>query len=235
MESIAKVAWRAGVREAFAAPIWVLGVGYLGFGSLAQAQGLGLANSVLSTVSIWALPGQLILVEMNALSAPYVAIVLAVALSAARFLPMTVALLPHLRAAGGPGWRYYAAAHVLAMTSWAVAMRRYPSQSAAERLPFFFGFALTMWVACMGFTTAGYLLAHAMPRPLTVAFVFSNPIYFILILTTDLRSRDIALALLCGAFAGPLVHLVAPQWSVVGGGVVGGSVAFALTRGRTRG
>lgn len=223
------------MREAVAAPMWVLGVGYLGFGSLAQAQGLGLVNAVLSTISIWALPGQLILVEMNALSAPFLATVLAVALSASRFLPMTVALLPHLRVAGGPAWRYYAAAHVLAMTSWAVAMRRYPTQAATERLPYFFGFAVTMWIACMGFTAAGYLLAHAMPEPLTVAFVFSNPLYFILILTADLRSRDIAVALVCGAVVGPLVHLVAPQWSVVGGGLLGGSAAFALTRRRGRG
>jgi hypothetical protein len=39
-----------------------------------------------------------------------------------------------------------------------------------------------------------------------------------------------AVALACGAIAGPLVHLAWPSWSVVGGGVVGGSIAYLIAR-----
>ena len=66
-------AWYAGFREAFGAPAWVLGVGFIGFGSLAQSQGLSMLHAALSTVTIWALPGQLILVEMHTLGAPLAA------------------------------------------------------------------------------------------------------------------------------------------------------------------
>src|SRR5437870_3768781 len=52
--------WQLGMREAFATPAWVLGVGYIGYGSLAQSQGFSAFNTALSTLSIWALPGQLI-------------------------------------------------------------------------------------------------------------------------------------------------------------------------------
>src|SRR4051812_1009873 len=90
-------AWRAGFREAFGASALVLAVGYIGFGSLAQSQGFSLLHAALSTLCIWALPGQLILVETSTLDTPAIVIVLAVAFSASRFLPMTVALMPLLR------------------------------------------------------------------------------------------------------------------------------------------
>ena len=38
------------------------------------------------------------------------------------------------------------------------------------------------------------------------------------------------LALACGAVAGPLIHLAAPQWSVLLGGLIGGTVAWGLRR-----
>ena len=223
-------AWNAGVREAFATPAWVLGVGFIGFGSLAQSQGFGVLHAALSTVAIWALPGQLILVEMHALGAPFVAILLAVVFSASRFLPMAVTLMPHMREPGVPAWRYYFAGHVLAMTSWAVAMRHFPDQARPARLPFFMGFALTIWTVSLFCTLLGYTLAGTLPGPLRLAFIFANPLYFILILTADLRERTAVLALACGAVAGPLLHLVLPQWSVIAGGLAGGTAAFLLSR-----
>lgn len=225
-----RAAWHDGFREALAAPVWVLGVGFIGFGSLAQSQGFTMLHTALSTLSIWALPGQLILVEMHTLGAPFVAILLAVVFSSSRFLPMAVTLMPQMRVPGVPAWRYYVAGQVLAMTSWAVAMRRFPDLPRSARLPFFLGFALTNWTVSLACTIAGYLLAGSLPGPIRLAFIFANPLYFILILTADLRERTAVLALACGAIAGPLIHLAFPAWSVIGGGLVGGTAAFLLTR-----
>jgi predicted branched-subunit amino acid permease len=210
--------------------VLVLGVGYIGYGSLAQSHGFSLIETALSTIAIWALPGQLILVEMEAVGAPFAAIVFAVAFSASRFLPMAVTLIPHLRAPGTPSWRYYFAGQVLAMTSWAVAMRRFPDQRPEVRLPYFLGFAMTLWLCSLACTVFGHALAGTLPEPLRLAFIFANPLYFILILTASLRDRMGAVALACGAVAGPLLHLAWPSWSVVGGGVVGGSIAYLIAR-----
>jgi predicted branched-subunit amino acid permease len=220
--------WRSGLLEAVRAPLFVLGIGYVGFGSVARSHDFGLAQTLLSTVTIWALPGQLILVEMHSLSAPMLATVFAVMLSAARFLPMAVTLLPQLRTPALAPWRLYAAAQMLAMSSWAVTMRRLPTLAPADRLPFYVSFGLTMGIGCAGFTAIGYLLATQLPAQVTLAFVVSNPIYFLLLLTADLRLRLQRLALAAGAIAGPLAHLVTPEWSVIVGGVVGGTVAFVL-------
>ena len=228
-------AWRAGAREAFGAPALVLGIGYVGYGSLAQSHGFSALETVLSTICIWALPGQLILVEMQAVGAPFLAIVLAVVFSASRVLPMTVTLMPRMRAGDAAAWRYYVAGQVLSMTSWAVAMQRFPDQPAAARLPYFLGFAITLWLCALGCTLAGFLLAGTLPESVRLAFIFANPIYFVLILTANLNDRMGIIALACGAVAGPVLHWLWPSWSIVGGGVLGGSLAFLLTRGRSRG
>jgi predicted branched-subunit amino acid permease len=222
--------WRAGAREALGAPAVVLGVGFVGYGSLAQSHGFALFETALSTLAIWALPGQLILVEMQAVDASFFAILVAVIFSASRFLPMTVTLIPHMRVPGTPAWRYYFAGQVLAMTSWAVAMRRFPAQTAAERLPFFFGFAMTMWACSLACTLLGHTLAGSLPAALRLAFIFANPLYFVLLLADSLRDRMSAIALVCGAIAGPVLYWVSPAWSVVGGGVLGGTLAYWMVR-----
>ena len=227
--------WRLGMREAFATPAWVLGVGYIGYGSLAQSQGFSAWNTALSTLSIWALPGQLILVEMHALGAAFPLILLAVIFSSSRFLPMAVTLIPMLRAAGTPAWRYYAAGYVMAMTSWAVAVRRVPDMPEPKRLAYFFGFALTLIAVAMMCTMLGYFISGSLPPAVRLAFIFANPLYFTLLLTADLRDRTVVWALSCGAIAGPLIHLVLPSWSVIGGGLVGGTVAFIASRRRVSG
>jgi len=228
--AVVRAAWRAGMREALGAPALVLMVGYIGYGSLAQSKGFSLLHAVLSTLCIWALPGQLILVESSGLNTPAIVIILAVAFSASRFLPMTVALMPLLRTPGAPNWRYYLAGHVLSMTSWAVALRRFPEQPAAARLPFFLSFGLSIWMVSLVATAIGFQLAGSLPAPMRLAFIFANPLFFLLVLTADLRDRKVVLALACGAVLGPLIHLVLPAWSVIGGGVAGGTAAFLITR-----
>ena len=104
-----------------------------------------------------------------------------------------------------------------------------------KRLAYFFGFALTMIVVAMICTMLGYFISGSLPPPVRLAFIFANPLYFTLLLTTDLRDRTVVWALSCGAIAGPLIHLVLPAWSVIGGGLVGGTVAFIASRSRRRG
>ena len=167
---------------------------------------------------------------MEAGGAPFLAIVLAVVFSASRFLPMTVTLLPQMRTGDAPAWRYYVVSQLLSMTSWAVAMQRFPRLPQSSRLPYFVGFGVTMWLCALACTLTGYLLAGTLPAPLRLAFIFANPVYFILVLTADLRDRMGVLALACGAIAGPALHALWPSWSIVGGGLIGGSIAFYVAR-----
>lgn len=208
----------------------VLAAGYLGFGALANGSGFALWAAMLSTASIFALPGQLAMLEMSIAGTLPTAIVITVGLTAARFLPMTVTLMPVVRQPGQAAWQLYVAAQLLAMTGWAASLRRFPDLQPTQRLPWFVGFALTNWVVCLAATVTGYLLADAMPALVRQGLVFVGPLYFLLILTGEARTPQGIVALACGAVVGPLIHLASPQWSVMLGGLVGGTVAWALTR-----
>jgi predicted branched-subunit amino acid permease len=222
----------AGARDAVGAPIAVLAAGYVGYGALASGFDFPPLLIIASTLLIWALPGQLIMLEMHAVSAQLVLIIFAVSLSASRFLPMTTVLVAMMRHPGYAGWRMYASAHLLAMTGWVAAVNRVPHLPTEQRLPYFFGFALLCWVACAAASAIGYFLADQMSENVKLGLVFMNPIYFLLILTGETRTGLGRLALAAGAVTGPVAHALAPEWSLLTAGLVGGSAAYALHRWR---
>jgi predicted branched-subunit amino acid permease len=215
-----------GVREAAGIPAAVLVAGYLGFGALAAAHDIPLAVAVASTAMLWALPGQIVFVEMHALAAPLLASVLAVMLSSARFLPMTLMLMPEMRDPQHRRWKYYVVAQLLSLSGWTMAVARFPDIPRSERLAWFYGFALVLMAASAASTAAGHLGADRLPALARLALVFTVPMYYLLILTGAVRDRIAALGLACGAVAGPLAYLATPEWSVPLGGVAGGTFAF---------
>jgi predicted branched-subunit amino acid permease len=217
-----------GAREAAGVPAAVLLVGYIGFGALAAGHGLPPGAIVASTVAVWALPAQLILVEMHTVGAPFVATVLAAMLSSARFLPMTLTLMPMMRHARHRGWHYLVAAQLLSLTGWAMAMARFPDIESARRLPWFFGFTLVCVAASAAATAIGYAVADAITPLIKLGLVFLAPVYYLLILLGSVRDRATAYALGCGAVAGPVAFVYAPEWGVLIAGLGGGTIAYLL-------
>src|SRR5262245_53722406 len=99
---------------------------YGGVGARAHAFGFSLAWVMLSTVLVWAGPAQVIVISALGAGAPLFEVALAVFLSAVRFLPMVVALLPLLR---GPRTRLrdlLAPAHFTAASMWVASYRLLP-------------------------------------------------------------------------------------------------------------
>ncbi len=221
---------RRGVREALGVPAVVMAASFLGFGALVRESGFPLWFGLASTATGWALPGQVALVELLSVGASIVAIISVVALTNARLLPMTVALVPLLRGPGYRRWVYYAASHWIAVTAWAELMRNGHAIDRAWRLPYFFGYAITLWAATLIATAVGFLMAGGLPAYVTLGLVFINPIYFMLVFAADLRQRAKILALAFGAVLGPLLHLATPDWGLVIAGFLAGSLAFAADR-----
>ena len=89
-------AFIAGCRDAFGVPVAVLLAGMVGFGALGHASGLSLGVTTATSIFMYALPGQVVFVEMIALGASGFAIAVAAILTGARFLPMTLTLVPQI-------------------------------------------------------------------------------------------------------------------------------------------
>ncbi|GAB4393324.1 MAG: AzlC family ABC transporter permease [Kiloniellaceae bacterium] len=215
------------MRDSVGIPMLVLGASYVGFGSLVQGAGLDVWLGLFSTFTGWALPGQIVVIELYSLGSSLLVVAAAVAMTNARLLPMTVALMPYLRAPGTPRWRYYLFSHYVAVTAWAAAMRLCPILPAQQRLPYFAGFGTALWSMCLVTTALGYYLAGGLPGFVTLGLVFLNPIYFMLVFVADARHRGRILALVVGALMGPPMHLVSADWGLLITGVAAGSLAFA--------
>jgi predicted branched-subunit amino acid permease len=224
----------AGLREAVGAPMLVLGASYVGFGSLVRESGLSLPAGLLSTATTWALPGQVALVELYATGASLVTIFIAVALTNARMMPMTMTLLPVVRLPARKTWRVYLASHLIAVTGWAVAMLRCPDLPPEQRLSFFIGFAGTLLAGSLVGTAIGFFVSGVVPAAVSLGLVFVNPIYFMLLFLGDFRARSRVLALLFGAGLAPVMHVAAPTWGLLITGIVAGTAAFLLSRGKGR-
>ncbi len=222
----------AGARAALGMPGLVLGASYLGFGALVRQTHLDLPQGLTSTIAGWALPGQIALIEVYAAGGTVLSAALAVLLTNARLLPMVASLLPILR--GGdttpPRLRHYLIAHLIAITGFAIAMQRAPGMVPAQRLPFYEGFAVTLWSSTVVATALGFFLAGLVPLPVTLGFVFLNPLYFMLVFVADLKHRLRGWALIFGAILGPILHLIDPEWGLLATGVIAGSLAFLIDK-----
>ena len=226
--SSARGALRGGLVEGLGAPAFVLGASYVGIGALARDADISLPFIAISTLAIYALPAQVVLVELWQVGTAFPALVLAVMMTSARFLPMTATLMPLLRHERWSAPHYALAAHCVAMTGWAITMRRAPDLPAVQRLPYFFGYTVVLLSGSVLGTSAGYILSAYLTDFVTLGLVFLNPILFTLIRIRETRARLGILALICGMIVGPLVHLAIPEWSLLVGGILAGSLAFAL-------
>ena len=203
---------------------------FLGFGSLVRSSGIGLFAGLVSSATTWALPGQIAMVELHGIGASLLVNVMAVWLTNTRLMPMVITLLPRLRNGGKIGWRHYLAAHFIAITSWAVALRRCPEMPPEERFGWFAGFAVALWGLSFAGTAVGFWLAGSLPAPVTLGLDFLNPCYYTLLFVADRGSRARMLALALGGALGPALHLVTPEWGLLITGVVGGGAAFLIDR-----
>ena len=210
-------------------PLLVVGSSMVGFGSLARDSGFGWGLSVISTITVWGLPGQVVFAEMFAAGAPVAAIMLASSMANLRFLPMSLSMMPLFRDDRAAWrWRNLLVA-MMSVNTWALTVRRGPSLAVDQRAPYFIGLSAACMAAGVAGTALGYHLAGALPFSITVSLIFLNPVYFVF-LFAGVRQRKFVLALIIGAVLGPLVHRVSPDWGLVFCGVVAGTAAYWLDR-----
>ena len=167
--------------------------------------------------------------EMHAREAAFLATVLAVSLSAARFLPMTLTLMPLMRG-GSKGrrlWQFLFAAQMVSMTTWAVAMRRFEDMDVDARWNYFLGFSAVCIGSSMLFAVIGQLLIGALPPLARYGLALLTPLYFFVTLVGEARTRMAIAALVCGTVVALVLHAYAPAWSLFGAGFIGGTIAWA--------
>ena len=219
----------AGIKNAFGVPALLLYSAMTGFGSLAQEHGFSIYMSILSTILIWGLPGQVIHIELYGMGAPLIAVALGVAGVNARFMPMTISMMPIFE--GGKHnrkWNYFLA-HMISINTWAEMIQRKDEIKIDLRVAYFLGFSLTCMLSGVIGVSQGYLLFENMPKTVSVCLVFLVPIYFGIIMSNT-KNLPFLLSFVFGCILGPLIHIITQEWSLVISGLIAGSIAYFLCK-----
>ncbi len=226
-ESRTEAFW-GGVLKASGAPAMVLFAGMVGFGAMGKTNSLDVWFTTLCSFFMFALPGQVVLLEMIVSGSSLLAIVVAVTLTSTRFITMTVTLFPQMHEQDR-NRSLYMTVHLLAMTAWAVSMREFCSIEAKHRLSFFVGLGLLCWLISVPGTILGYLLAGSVPSAITLGLIFINPLFFLLTFT-EVKPWINRVAILLGSLLGPIFFELDRDTSLLITGIVAGSVAYLIDR-----
>ncbi len=217
-----------GIRDALGAPVLVLFAGMVGFGAMGRSHGFDAWMTGLTSLLMFALPGQVVMLEMFISGSSLLAIGFAVTLTSTRFVTMVVTLFPQLhRRDRNP--LLYLWVHMLAMTAWAVSMREFPRMSPQHRLNYFIGLALPCWLISPMGTVLGYFVAGWVPAAVTLGLVFINPLFFLLTFT-DVKPWANRIAIGLGCILGPVFYVFDADSSLLLTGLVAGSLAYVVDR-----
>lgn len=224
-----------GVRASASLSALVLASSMVGYGAFCRDVGIPLEQVLATTLFIWALPAQMVLVASMMAGASWPAAAIAVALTSVRLLPMTVSLLPLLTGEKAKrGWLYLAS-HVVAITAWVEGQMRLRDVPAQGRMSYFLGLGFGLLVSAMIANAIGYLAAGTLPKAMTLALLFLTPMFFLSSLIRTSTTRPDQAALLGGLVLGPIFHLFDPEFDLLWAGLVAGTLAFGLHRWQRRG
>ncbi|WP_168201711.1 AzlC family ABC transporter permease [Phreatobacter aquaticus] len=222
--------YASGLKAALGLPAVILAATFIGIGSVCAGFGMPLAWAMMATVLIWAGPAHLILVGGLGSGASWFAIALAVGLSSVRLLPMTMSLMPYLKAGSRRTPVLLACGHLVAISIWVEGLRLLPRVAPAGRIPFFLGLGTGYLCSATSATAMGYVLSGTIPHAFAAGLLFLTPIFFLLSLLTTARLLSDRLAIGAG-FAGLLAaSLLGDGLDLLWAGLGGGTLAYAAAR-----
>jgi predicted branched-subunit amino acid permease len=221
----------AGVKSALTSVFFLVLAGtYIGIGALTHDYGFSSWWLALSSLLVWAAPGQVILISALGTGGPPVEAALAVSLSAIRLFPMVVALLPLLR---GPQTRLrdlLLPTHFTSVSMWVESLRLLPAMPRERRIAFCNGLSVAYMGTAVTFGFVGYYLAAGLPPLLAGALLFLTPMSFLISTARNARAMVDRLALALGLALGPALTYWHVGLDLMWTGIVGGSVAYGVHR-----
>ena len=209
-------------------PAIALGCCFVAIGALLKNLGFNIQESIFSTMLTYALPGSLIMAESLLVGASLLNIFLAVWFVNARLYPMTVSLFPLMMHKSQPKWKYYFSCHFIAVSAWLIMKSNYKKIPKNFRIDYWIGIGSATWsVAVLG-TFIGFYISEYLNKDMLIGLAILNPIYFLCMMVGAAKTIQITLSVLLGIILGPVFYYFSPEWSILLGGIVGGTIAYLI-------
>ena len=212
----------------FDSPAIALGASFIAIGALLKNLGFTIQESIFSTLLTYALPGSLVMAESMLIGASLLNIFLAVWLVNARLYPMTVSLMPLVMHKNQPRWKYYLSCHFVAVSSWLVMKNNYQKIEKEHRIDFWIGVGTATWLVGIFSTILGFYSADYLNKDMMVGLAIVNPIYFMCAMIGVMKTKSISFAIILGAILGPSFYFLSPEWCILFGGIIAGTIAFLI-------
>ena len=209
-------------------PAIALGASFVAIGALLKNIGFTIQESIFSTFLTYALPGSLIMAESMIIGASLINIFIAVWLVNAILYPMTVSLIPLLIHKSQPRWKYYLSCHFIAVSSWLIMKDKYEGVKKEFRVDFWIGIGMATWSVAIISTIIGYFASDFFNKNIIIGLAIINPIYFTCMMVGSMKTLKISLSIILGTILGPSFYFISPQWCILFGGIVAGTIAFLI-------
>ena len=209
-------------------PAIALGCCFIAIGALLKNIGFNIQESIFSTMLIYALPGSLVMAESILIGASLLSIFIAVWFVNARLYPMAVSLFPLMMDESQPKWKYYLSCHFIAVSAWLIMKSNYETIEKKDRVDFWIGIGSATWSVAVLATIIGFYLSEYLNKDMLMGLAILNPIYFTCMMVGAMKTVQVTLSVTLGAILGPIFYFFSPEWSILLGGLVAGSVAYFI-------
>ena len=209
-------------------PALALGCSFIAIGTMLKNLGFNIQESIFSTFLTYALPGSLVMAESLLIGASLLNIFLAVWFVNARLYPMTVSLFPLMMHKNQPKWKYYFSCHFIAVSAWLIMKSNYKSIPKEQRIDYWIGIGSATWSVAVIGTFVGFFSSEYLNKDMMMGLAILNPIYFLCMMVGASKTIQITLSVLLGAILGPIFYFLSPEWSILLGGIVGGTTAYLI-------
>jgi 4-azaleucine resistance transporter AzlC len=163
-------------------------------GVAAVSVGLTFSETMGMSVVVFAGASQLVVFQLMGAGSPWLIMVLTAWVINLRFTMYSATLAPYLQKL--PTWQKAALAYMLSDQAFGVSLSYFVANEKVSHRWFYFGAALTVWVAWQISTVVGALLGALVPS--SWGFDFAFPLSFMALMFAALRDRPTVVAALAG-------------------------------------
>ena len=95
-----------------------------------------------------------------------------------------------------------------------------------NRIDFWIGIGTATWTVAIIGTIIGFLASDYLNKDMMIGLAIVNPVYFSCMMLGAMKTIQISLSIILGAILGPLFFFISPEWSILFGGFIAGTIAF---------
>lgn len=203
--------YKAGMRAGTSIGVTFLAI-FMGIGitaSLADIPGLA---AVLMTVLVFAGPAQFAMIEVGAQSGLLLPVISVGVLVNLRFLVMSMALNPVFENIPRRTLLFWS--QFISASSFLVTFFESRKGKGTDTFQFFKGLVIVSYTAAVAGTAVGAWFGRGLPDLLNFGATLFLPIYFSLLISSDVRNRQELLSVAMGFALTPFVEMLLPGWGI---------------------